>query len=381
MDRPIDYLRALRSVPDLAAAPRERKEAILNHWNELVWRELPNADDLTAKQVRDSIPVILDQMAAAIESALPEQTDRLADLSTQHGVTRLGQSYNIEELVIEYRLLRRVAVEELHAVMAHRLRAKDVLALDMGIDAALQSGVVAYVRRNADDLRSAANIEAKYLSFLSHDLRNNLNSAVLMMDVLRQRLERTGGFDDEAADLGDVKQAIMQTIEGMDRLLQAERAGRTAAHRNREAVDLARLTSDVTRTFERQAKDKGLSLVVAVPLGAVVRSDRELIVVVLNNLIGNAVKFTDRGTIRVEGERSSACEDVWALIVRDEGPGIAPEQLGRLYDAFSRGDTHGQPGVGLGLAIAAQSSRTLGATLSVESEVGRGTVFRLCLPP
>jgi K+-sensing histidine kinase KdpD len=68
------------------------------------------------------------------------------------------------------------------------------------------------------------------------------------------------------------------------------------------------------------------------------------------------------------------------LWVSDEGPGIAPEVTQRIFEAFQRGEVHGQSGVGLGLAIAAQAAKLLEATLTVESRVGAGSTFRLALP-
>ncbi len=78
---------------------------------------------------------------------------------------------------------------------------------------------------------------------------------------------------------------------------------------------------------------------------------------------------------RVEGKNSG-----WVLSISDEGPGIAPENLSNLFDAFKRGETHGKPGVGLGLTIAAQAARLLGGELAVESKLNVGSTFRLMLP-
>ena len=74
-------------------------------------------------------------------------------------------------------------------------------------------------------------------------------------------------------------------------------------------------------------------------------------------------------------------EDIgWVLSISDQGPGIASENLSHLFDAFRRGDTYGQPGVGLGLSIASEATRLLGGKLEIESEVGVGSTFRLMLP-
>jgi signal transduction histidine kinase len=69
------------------------------------------------------------------------------------------------------------------------------------------------------------------------------------------------------------------------------------------------------------------------------------------------------------------------LYVSDQGPGIAPDRVRTLFDAFTRGETHGQPGVGLGLNIASHAARLLGSDLQVESKPGEGSTFSLTLPP
>ena len=70
----------------------------------------------------------------------------------------------------------------------------------------------------------------------------------------------------------------------------------------------------------------------------------------------------------------------WVLSVSDQGPGIAPDRVQTLFHAFTRGETHGQPGVGLGLTIASHAALLLGSELKVESTLGQGTTFSLILP-
>ena len=110
--------------------------------------------------------------------------------------------------------------------------------------------------------------------------------------------------------------------------------------------------------------------------GTVMESDGELLTLVLQNLIGNAVKYSNRGTIRV-GFDKGVEEGETVLWVMDEGPGIEPALLEMVFDAFRRGDVHGERGVGLGLTIASQAARLLGGRLTVESQVGAGSTFRV----
>jgi signal transduction histidine kinase len=140
----------------------------------------------------------------------------------------------------------------------------------------------------------------------------------------------------------------------------------------------------VAGQFEREARAGGTALAIDVRPGTVVESDPEMLTIVLQNLVGNAVKYGGGGgeaggTIHIGG---TACDGgggaVW---VTDDGPGIARETVGRIFEAFARGEVRGQPGVGLGLAIASQAARLLAAELTVDSTLGAGSTFRLTLPP
>jgi len=333
-------------------------------------------DSLTAKQVRDSIPTVLEKISAALESGPAQDTFVLAELGIAHGVVGFGQNYHIEELLIEYRLLRRVIFDELQDAAGANLTFLDAMPVDMGIDAALQQGVTAFVHHLTEQLKASA-AERNYLSYLSHDLRNNLNSATLMLDMLAENFQAIPQFSQEAQDIRQLRNSIFQTVAGMDRLLQAQRLRRHETALKLSPVDLHRLVQDLFPHFVTRATMKGLTLENAVPLGASAHSDRELLMLVLQNLIGNAVKFSSKGTVRI-----AAAEDElgWKVSVSDEGPGIAPDKLDAIFKAFTRGETHGQSGVGLGLTIASNAARILGSQLTVESKLGQGSIFSFILP-
>ena len=248
----------------------------------------------------------------------------------------------------------------------------------MGIDTALHRGVTAFVRSLTTRLKSAADAESKYLSFLSHDLRNNLSGVTLTLEWLRHRLAASPDFKEEVNDLDTLQHSITETVEGMDRLLQAVRLRKQSVALKLAPVNLHRLVNDLIGSAARAATAKGLTLESAVPADAGANSDRELVTLVLQNLLGNAIKYSTAGSIRVAAEEDPLG---WLLSVSDQGPGIAPDRLKTLFDAFTRGDSHAQPGVGLGLNIASHAARLLGSELRVHSTPGQGSTFSFTLPP
>jgi signal transduction histidine kinase len=356
---------------------------VLRRWEAAVRELLPSADALTLAQVRDHLPQLLDQAVETLESCRTSPLTELVEITKGHGALRYHQQFNVKELILEYRVLRRILLEEVNRGLEGRLKVGQVIALNMGIDTVLQHGLMAFIAHQGEQLRAAGEVQSRYLSYLSHDLRNNLNGCTLMLEVLRQRLSEAAEFAEDARDIETVQRSITETIAGMDRILQAERLRREAVKPTVAQVDLQATVQDVARAASHAAERKGLLLRVDVPHGSTLQSDRELIVLALQNLVGNAVKYSRRGTVTVTARAVEGREPVgsgWEISVSDEGPGIGAEHRNRLFDAFSRGETHGQPGVGLGLAIASQATKLLGGTLSVESEVGKGSTFRLFLP-
>ena len=376
-DAPSDRFLEERAFPELAAALRARSKAIVREYEQTVDHLIPAADKLTRQQVRDSMPEVLEQIARALESTGPAAAWKLADVSAEHGITRFHQQYDVKQLISEFRLLRRIVSEEVTEQLQRELSLPEVLALATGLDLYLQQGVVGFVEFQRGQLRAASEAEAKYLSYLSHDLRNNLNAVTLMLEVLHRRLQDVPDFKEDADDIASLQRSIGDTVQGMDRLLQAERLRTKAIQARFAPVKLHEVAQHVVRQHQSNAATKDIRLVISAPDEAVVETDGELLGVILQNLVGNAIKYMSKGRVDI-GARPRDGE--WEVFVADQGPGIPPEHRDRIFNAFSRGDTHGQSGVGLGLTIASRAAEVLGATLTFDTETGVGTTFRLSLP-
>jgi signal transduction histidine kinase len=368
----------MRPLPGVAAALRARKERILQRWTGEVDRYLPHADPLTRKQVRDSIPMVLEKIAMALETATSEAVAVLQEVGTAHGVARYQQNYNIEEVIIEYRLFRTIVLEELHNAAGSKLSFADSLPVNTGVDTALHRGVVDYVRHLTTELKSAAEAESRFLAFLSHDLRNNLSAVTLMLQALQDELSAVPQCSDAVSHIETLQSTLQRTIAGMNRLLEAERLRRQDVALQLAPVDLRELVSELIQLVSADAQAKGLRIENAVPAEVTAQSDRDLLTLVLQNLLGNAVKYSTQGIVRIDAQPDPLG---WRLAVSDRGPGIDPQRVAALYEAFTRGESHGQAGMGLGLSIASRATRLLGSELSVQSDLGKGSTFSFTVPP
>ena len=153
------------------------------------------------------------------------------------------------------------------------------------------------------------------------------------------------------------------------------------------SFDVVRLTEDVTRLMEVTAHDKGLDLTVSASAeSTVVMGDPGRLRQVLLNLVGNAVKFTDSGSVSVsleacDGPEEGECECLF--VVRDTGVGIKEDVRSRIFDSFDQGDsstTRMYGGTGLGLAITRELVHLMKGEIEVESKPGEGSVFSVRLP-
>jgi signal transduction histidine kinase len=370
-------LLATRPFPQIARVLRDRNDEIMSRWDATVRDVLPGADRLTTEQLRDSLPQIISQIVKALEAADPKSTLDLVEMTKPHGETRFHQHYSVKEVAAEYRMFRRILIEEVWDGVNERLTKEQVTALNMAVDAAFEGGLLAYVDHQRRQLREAGEFESKFLSFLSHDLRNHLNHAMLLLQTFEQRARQSPECDPDGsvAELAVVRKSILDTTAGMQRLLESERLRKWAGEMKRQKIDLGSFLCDMAAPFKREAEKKGITLQVQVPPGLTVISDPDLIRLGVQNLIGNAVKYSTKGTVRVTaGPRD---DNGCTIGVSDDGPGIPPEMTGRLFEAFTRGETFGQPGVGLGLAIAAHAAKVLDGNLEVDSQVGVGSTFRL----
>ena len=376
--RPLLDLLARRAYPHIAAVLRQRAPQILQRWETIVREALPRADELTFVQLRDDMPEVLEQVAKSIESDRPHHTDRLHEITVKHGETRFHQSFNLDELLIEYSLLRAVVVDEVARHCGGTIHPDELMALNAALDIIGRRAARAFVSFQAAELKAATEAQSKYLSFLSHDMRGGLNGVFLMTEVLKRELANQPQLSQTMEDLDVMRRSLLETVSTMDRFLHAERFRKGKVQVRPNKVHLKPMLSEAASHFAYQAKDKGIELRVSVAADCLIVSDRELLSMIFQNLISNAVKYTEVGGVEVT---ASQTEDGGCVVcVRDRGPGIAPEKLTELFAPFTRGDTHGKPGVGLGLSIARQAAEMLGARLWAESTPGEGSTFNVRLP-
>jgi signal transduction histidine kinase len=238
----------------------------------------------------------------------------------------------------------------------------------------------ARAREEADRLKDA------FLASISHDLRNPLTAVSAITQLLNRNLERTGSIEPERlrASLNSLQGSAAQMTHLVDQLLDYARLRLDRPlELNRQPTDLVAVTRRVVAAHEGTSERHRVLFDPVVP-SLVGLWDEERLERVLQNLIGNAIKYSPSGgDINVRVWREQAGDARWAVVaVQDPGVGIPPAELPRLFEQFYRATnvTGRLAGTGIGLTTARQLVEQHGGRIDVESEEGRGSTFTVRLP-
>ncbi|SIS55960.1 ATP-binding response regulator [Paracoccus saliphilus] len=215
--------------------------------------------------------------------------------------------------------------------------------------------------------------KTRFLRAASHDLVQPLSAARLFLSALTDT-----PMDEQQKELTERLSGAFESVEQlMHAVLDISRLDSQRIEFHRQPVPLGELFRRLAAEFAPLAEAKGLRLSFA-PTDAVVESDPVFLRRIAQNLVSNAIKYTNRGGVVVGVRRRGATG--W-LSVYDSGVGIPAVDRNRIFDEFQRlGNDNGTPGMGLGLSIVRRACNKLGHPISLSSEAMRGTLFRVGLP-
>ncbi len=236
------------------------------------------------------------------------------------------------------------------------------------------------IQRQNLELIKAARIKSAFLATMSHELRTPMN-AIMGFSQILLRLSK-GPLNDYQHDMvqrifDNGKHLLLLLNDLLD--LSRIEAGRLELRP--EPVDLAGLVTETVEELRSLAEEKQLALIVDFQLQeSRVVNDASRLRQVLVNLLSNAIKFTDQGKVQITAKER---EEIILIDVEDTGIGIASEDIANIFDAFSQVDqtsTRKHSGTGLGLAIVDSLVRMMQGRISVTSQLGQGTCFRIQMP-
>ena len=232
----------------------------------------------------------------------------------------------------------------------------------------------------ADEAEEANRAKSEFLANMSHEIRTPMNAVIGYTELLERAVtdERQQGY------LSSIKAGSRSLLTLINDILDLSRVEAGKMRLEYGPLDLGRLLEDVKHIFEIRAREKGLDLVLELDanLPPAMVLDETRLRQVLFNLVGNAIKFTEQGEVRVQACWEESESSVLRLEVSDTGVGVAEEQQERIFEVFEQQtgqSSRRYGGTGLGLAISRKLVEMMNGELSVDSRVGEGTRFRVRL--
>ncbi|WP_199321139.1 PAS domain S-box protein [Microcoleus sp. FACHB-831] len=313
----------------------------------------------------------------------PEDLPKVSQQLSEAFTTPIQNYY-----VLEYRLRHRdghyVYLSD-YGTIARDADGQAIRAIGHAIDVSDRKLAEAALQQALQAAQAASIAKSRFLSNMSHELRTPLNAILGFSQVMVRSHSLSADHKEQLKIINRSGEHLLSLINDVLSMAKIE-AGQATLHENR--FDLYQLLDDLEKMLRFKAISQGLQLIFErgenVP--QYVQNDENKLRQVLINLLGNAIKFTQKGSVilRVKLAREKGYKvnqkDYQFLIafeVEDTGPGIAPDEMGTLFDPFVQTETgrKSMQGTGLGLPISRQFVRLMGGDILVSSQVGKGTIF------
>lgn len=361
----------------LATLIQEERETLLTTWRTEL-RQLASAKRLDTPTLNDHIPGFLDELCVSLRSnSIPTIAEALDTRSPPaHGIQRLHDGFDIEEVIAEYNILRG-CIHDLGERHGLTLQGKPFHVINGVLDRAIGSAVETYSTQKALEIQHR---REEYLAFVAHDLRTPLNAISLATRVLEMLLPK----QDVPVEMGQMLKSLRRNVLQLDALvnkvleentnLQTEVGVKLALR----TLDLWPLVEALIHDLHPVAGTSSTRLINEVPEDLMVYADASLLRRIFQNLIANAIKYTPRGEIRISARELAENGEVECSI-SDNGAGISEDRLQLVFEKFETDDQH-DGSLGLGLAIVKTFVEAHQGQVHVESQAGCGSTFRFTLP-
>jgi signal transduction histidine kinase len=400
----LERIRALREIGLAVAATLdlaklldvllERVGALAHDTAAVVWLWHPKADALEPVAFRDTAAEAWQDydwrgdgvISLAFAAKGPVW---IKDLATHPGVK--AQAFFRRQGCVSFLGIPLIAKGQVLGVLAlHRRRHDEMVSDDVEFFALLGSQAAMAIhnaqlyedlKKQAVELERANSVKTQFLSVMSHELRTPLNVIMGYAEILRDKIVGELNPEQERAT-GRIISQSQNLLEMVNSILQAALFESEEVILRKAQLDLRRFLDELQTTYKiPMGKEMVIEWSYAGDLPTIVTDERKLRQI-LHHLVNNAIKFTERGYVRVSARHLPA-ERIIEFQVEDTGIGIPKDLLPAIFEKFRQLDsseTREYSGTGLGLYLVQQFVDLLAATIEVESEPGRGSTFTFKLP-
>ncbi|UBF28421.1 RsbRD N-terminal domain-containing protein [Kovacikia minuta CCNUW1] len=379
----------------------ERADLIIEQWMEMVQqdRHMKADDTLSPTAVRDHIPLVLRAIATILSRTQTSDIQTLAEASLEHGILRAEQGFDPTEVAREYRLLRAAIFSSLEPELMSGTPAEVYRVfrlIDTVVDEAISQSFKSYVEERVKELEqlqqqvTLGSQEVSRLLRISQDtlsqqftskLKVPLNSVIDYANLFLRQQKQITETQDNSPRIDHIERVlhnsrlILRLVNDTTELLRYE-TGQLQLHLL--PTNVSAMIRQTLQTMDSEIAAKNLHVNLeceAAPLQ--VLTDPLRLQQILTNLLSNAIRYTETGSINI------LCQELsnhhWLLSIKDTGIGISVENQSQIFEPYFQIDSHlrspDTEGTGLGLAIVLRLVRLLQGEIQVESEVGVGSTF------
>ena len=383
----------------------EKIDIIEQNWVSAVRQDsqIAIAQELTYKALRDSFPKVLQAMASILSNDGEGDLQKLVESSLEHGVVRAEQGFDPAEIAREYRLLRAVVFETLETGLLQSspqelLRA--VRLIDTVIDEAIARCFNSYTHGRLQELEQLqtqlkltnqeltrlVRASKENLSQLAHELKTPLTSIIGYSDLLIRKHQQHEKDKDNTPELEHIERILRsgrQLLHLINDALEISRYDAGQMKLQLAPVPIQEIIQQTLEIVDPLARAKNLELIVDCDRAPEqVVTDALRLQQVLMNLLSNAIRYTDSGSIHITCETQP--NQTWAIAISDTGVGIEATDQMQIFDPYFRVMPNNQSylsnSTGLGLAIVARLVKLMQGEIKLASQISVGSTFTVTLP-
>jgi signal transduction histidine kinase len=391
-------------MKDFSQLLTKKTDEITQQWIDTVIKDknIKSTKNLSIEGVKDRISDVLQALVTVLAQDRKNDLEMIAEASIHHGILRAEQNFDPAEVVQEYHLLRSLILENLEDGMMEGTAQevfRAVSLINQVVDDAIAKCFQSYVEERLQELQQLQNqlsltveelkrlvrVSQDNLSFLAHELKTPLTSIIGYSDLfLRQ--SKQSQIRDTVPSLEHIERVLnngRQLLRLINDALEFCRDRQGMLKLQFSPVNVRTVVSTVVEVMQPSADSRGLKIVVDCENAPYeVTSDPFRLQQMVMNLVSNAIRYTETGSVTIECRLLSDRE--WAIAVQDTGIGIAPEDQIRLFKPFERAKTFDldrpPDSTGLGLAIVDKLVTLLQGRIYIASHPGEGSTFKVILP-